>query len=81
MEGYRSRLDRGDRQRFSSQLEDMVDKSSVAEVLDILGDILGEKADHIRTNGDAGLAARWERASGQIVRLVDALPEVPGIRN
>lgn len=81
MEGYRSRLDRGMRQRFSTELEDMVDKSSVAEVLDIIGDMLSEKADHIRTNGDSNTAARWERASGQLIRLIDLLPNVTGIRD
>jgi hypothetical protein len=48
-------------------LEQLVDASSLADVLDDLGWICQAKADHIAHNWqDAPLAARWERAASRL---------------
>lgn len=45
------------------QLKAMIDGTSLAEVLDMIGTICSEKGDHIRANWqDEPLARRWERA-------------------
>lgn len=52
----------------SDLLEGMVDQYGLANVLRMLGQIAGEKAEHIATNWqDASLAKKWDRAA----RLLD----------
>lgn len=60
-------------------LEKMVDRNTLAAVLDTLAEIAGLKAQHIAENWqDATLARAWERAASRIAKVT--LPRVPGIR-
>lgn len=44
-------------------LEILINKTSLAEVLEAIGDICGEKANHIRENWqDEPMAKAWEKA-------------------
>lgn len=60
-------------EKRKENLESMIDGSSVSEVLDLLGTICAEKAQHIRENWqDEPMAQRWERAGWQCDRLSDS---------
>lgn len=44
------------------QLEVMVDRDGLKGIMDMLGTVCSEKADHIRASyGDESLAKKWER--------------------
>ena len=48
-------------------LEDILDKSSMRNVLDALGEICYEKAEHIRINWqDEPLAKLWDKQGGKL---------------
>ena len=56
------------------QLEQMIDSTSLKDVLNAINDICQEKGEHIRTNWqDAKLAQRWERDGNFIANFVDKL--------
>lgn len=50
-----------------TELESMIDKTSLGAILEALSDICGEKAKHIRANWqDNSLAKKWDIACGRI---------------
>ena len=50
------------------KLEGMIDKNSLGAIMDALGDICYEKAEHIRTNWqDERLATFWDEAGERII--------------
>ena len=52
------------KQETQDVLEGMVDANGLDEVIDMLSDVCGEKADHISTNWqEEGLAKDWRKAS------------------
>ena len=52
------------------KLEQIIDATSVAKVLDMMSGICGQKADHIQSNWqDAPLARKWQRASDRLHKL------------
>jgi hypothetical protein len=60
-----------DRDRMVYELEDMIDKSSLGDVLEMLVEICYEKADHLRHNWqDEAAAKQWERWGKKIDRIV-----------
>ena len=62
-------------------IEELVDKSSVADVLIALKNVCLEKADHIDSNyGDIPLSNRWVLASDKIGKAISQLPKVTGIK-
>lgn len=51
-------------------LEAFIDRRGLAAVVDALGIICGEKADHVRSNWqDSRTASAWQRRAGQLDRL------------
>ncbi len=53
---------------MNEQLEKMIDCSSVEQVLDAIGLICSEKADHIEENWqDLALSNTWNRMAGAVV--------------
>lgn len=56
------------------RLEEMIDGSSVKEVLDMIGTICSEKGDHIRGNWqDEPMARRWERVGQRCDKLSESI--------
>lgn len=52
----------------SDQIEAIIDRTSVVEVLALIADICSEKADHIRSNWqDRRTAAVWDRAARTVI--------------
>jgi len=60
-----------DLEKMRDELEDMIDKSSLDDVLEMLVEICYEKADHMRHNWqDEASAKQWERWGKKISRIV-----------
>lgn len=60
------------RNAAKDQLEAMIDKSSLNDVLDMLAEICHAKADHLRSNWQDEPAAKdWDRAGNRINKLVE----------
>jgi hypothetical protein len=58
--------------QIQDQLEMLLDKSSVAAILEVLSNICAEKADHIQTNWqDGGLATEWREMSDKLQNVFD----------
>lgn len=59
-----------DRDEMKYQLESMIDKSSLNDVLAMLAEICHEKADHLRCNWqDEAAAKEWERLANRISKI------------
>ena len=55
---------------FKADLEAMVDASSLAQVIEALGEICAEKADHIRASYDDRATAKiWDDAARKVMAL------------
>ena len=55
------------KQETQDALEGFVDANGLDQVIDMLADVCGEKADHISTNWqDEGLAKDWRKASYRV---------------
>lgn len=58
----------------ATELELMVDRYSVAEVLEALASICREKADHIRTNWqDNATAKEWDKRANALEKVHDRI--------
>ena len=58
------------RSEVKDQLEAMIDKTSLNDVLEMLAEICHEKAEHLRCNWQDETAARqWERWGNRISRI------------
>lgn len=56
----------------SEQLEAMIDRSSLKDVLEMLAEICGEKAEHIRSNWqDEPMARFWEADARKVARVAE----------
>jgi hypothetical protein len=56
-------------------LESLIDASSLADVLETVGDICGEKSQHIAENWqDTPLAALWNRAASRVGTCASSVP-------
>ena len=59
-------------QSQKDELEVMIDKSSLHEVLNALADICAEKADHIQSSYQDSVTAKpWIQASKKLTKLED----------
>lgn len=59
------------------QLEEMIDRHSLAKVLDMLAGVCGQKASHIEENWqDYKLAKTWDRAANRLHTLSEAFRKV-----
>ncbi len=61
-------------QSQKDELEIMIDRSSLHEVLNALADICAEKADHIRLSYQDSVTAKpWMQASKKLSKLEDQI--------
>jgi hypothetical protein len=61
-------------QELADQLESLIDRSSLATVLEALSQVCGEKADHLRSNWqDRTTAKSWDKAGHAIDRIIPNL--------
>ncbi len=61
-------------QELFEQLERMVDKHAIEEVITALADVCAEKADHIAVNWqDHTLAATWSATSKELAAIASKL--------
>lgn len=68
------RADQRDAEKAKFELEQMVDRFSVRQVVDMLSEICAEKAEHIRVNWqDFSLAARWQAKAAKLDRVSNSL--------
>jgi len=57
-----------------NELETVIDRTSLSNVLDLLADICGDKGEHLRSNWqDENTAKVWEHAGKHIARLAASL--------
>lgn len=62
------------------ELEMLVDRTSIVRVLEALGDICSDKAEHVSGNyGDRALARRWDKASAVCGRAAIATGKIGGV--
>jgi len=60
------------RNEMKFQLEEMIDQSSLNDLLEMLAEVCHEKADHLRSNWQDEAAARdWERLGNRVSKLVE----------
>jgi hypothetical protein len=58
-------------QELADQLEPLIDRSSLAAVLEALCQVCWEKADHLRSNWQDHAAAKsWDKAANSIDRII-----------
>ena len=60
------------RQQLQDQLEELIDRYSLLDVLLAIGNVCAEKSDHVLTNWqDSDLADAWTRAMIEIDKAAD----------
>lgn len=60
------------------ELEEMIDGTSVGQLLEAIADICHEKAEHVATNWqDYDLEKLWTRCGTKISALASKLPDLP----
>jgi len=58
-------------QELADQLESLIDRASLAMVLEALSQVCWEKADHLQSNWqDSAAAKTWHKAGNAIDRLI-----------
>ena len=58
-------------QELADQLEPLIDRASLATVLEALSQVCWEKADHLQSNWQDPVAAKtWRKASNAIDRII-----------
>lgn len=57
-------------QADKDELEDLIDRATLSQVLDALADICGDKGEHLRSNWQDTIQAReWERMGSRLSAL------------
>ncbi len=58
-------------QELADQLEPLIDRASLARVLEALSQVCWEKADHLQSNWQDPVAAKtWRKAGNAIDRII-----------
>jgi hypothetical protein len=56
-------------------LEQLIDSSTLADVLETVGEICHEKAEHVSSNWqDSSLAILWTRAGERVIKAAGTVP-------
>lgn len=67
-------MDNDTREAFIGQLEDYIDRTSLAEVLELIAEIADGKAEHLSGNWhDEKSGREWQRAARNLMKVVDGV--------